>query len=265
MKLFENRFDLELELEILDDWVDPNPAPVIEEIEGFQVVRDDYLDGGSKVRFCDFLISRSEKNEFVYGSAPRWGYGPVSAAAVCHRYNKKFTCFLAESKVKHPNYYLMRDNFGANVVEVPVGFLKVTEAKAREYVQKDPKNRELLPIGLEHPLVLASIVKVARSMGITPSRFVTTGSSGTLNRGLQLAWPKAQAHVLSVGHTMSDREIGKAILHKSELKFPQHPKKGDMPPFPCVAEYEGKLWKLMREIGKKGDLVWNVASGPIKE
>jgi hypothetical protein len=242
----------------MDWWTDPNPAPVLEEHDGFVVVRDDLLPAGSKIRFADALVRMNPHiNEWVYGSAPRWGFGPVSAAFVCQKYGVKFTCFLAESKAKHPNYYKMLD-YGANIIEVPVGFLAVTEAKARDYAADDFMNRRVLPIGLEHPSVLASIVKVAIALP-TPKRFWTTGSSGTLNRGLQYAWPDAEAHVLSVGHKMSRREIGRAILHTTPLKFPQHPKKQDLPPFPCVPEYEGKLWKLMKEEAQPGDLFWNVA------
>ena len=40
--------------DLLGDWVDPYPAPVIEKHEGINVVRDDLLEGGSKQRFTDF-------------------------------------------------------------------------------------------------------------------------------------------------------------------------------------------------------------------
>lgn len=254
-----HEFNLDVELEKLQNWQDPNPNPVIEVIDGFNVVRDDYLVAGSKIRFCDFLIKTSSKSEFVYGSAPRWGYGPVSASYVCQKYGKKFTLFLAESTAKHPNFYVMRDQYGAEIIECPMGFLAVTEKRARDYVGLDPSERQLLPIGLDHPSVLASIVKVARNMPVYPKRFFTAAGSGTLNRGLQLAWPDAEAHMLSVGHILTEREKGRATIHRCELKFAQHAKPKDLPPFASVPEYDAKVWKLMKEIGKPEDLFWNVA------
>ena len=49
------------------------PKLVIEEHEGFYVVRDDLLEGGSKRRFADRLIREEMSagaNEFVYGGCP---------------------------------------------------------------------------------------------------------------------------------------------------------------------------------------------------
>ena len=86
----------------------------------------------------------------------------------------------------------------------------------------------------------------------------SVGSSGTLTRGLQMAFPDKDVHVVSVGHTMAQYEVGRAILHKSHLKFTQEVKEEDMPPFPSVPTYDAKAWKIMREQAKPGSLFWNV-------
>ena len=44
-------------LDLIGDWQDPNPKPILEEYEGFMVVRDDLLYGGTKSRVADYLIS----------------------------------------------------------------------------------------------------------------------------------------------------------------------------------------------------------------
>jgi hypothetical protein len=120
----------------------------------------------------------------------------------------------------------------------------------------------VLPLGLEHPSVLGSIIKVARDLPITPTEVWTVGSSGTLNRGLQLAWPHATIHVISVGHSMSEREIGRAIYHRSEYKFDKPVKEDEMPPFPSAPTYDAKAWKFIQELSdKKGTtLLWNVGA-----
>ena len=52
-------------LDLIGDWEDPNPKPVLEEHEGFMVVRDDLLYGGTKARVADYLIkSNSEVEEW---------------------------------------------------------------------------------------------------------------------------------------------------------------------------------------------------------
>ena len=73
-----------------------------------------------------------------------------------------------------------------------------------------------------------------------------------------MAFPDKDVHVVSVGHTMAQYEVGRAILHKSHLKFTQEVKEEDMPPFPSVPTYDAKAWKVMREHAKPGSLFWNV-------
>jgi len=43
-------------LEMIGDWQDPNPAPVLETYDGITVVRDDLLNYGSKIRFADYFV-----------------------------------------------------------------------------------------------------------------------------------------------------------------------------------------------------------------
>ena len=43
-------------LDMIGDWTDSLPPPVVEEHEGILVVRDDLIGGGSKMRFADYLI-----------------------------------------------------------------------------------------------------------------------------------------------------------------------------------------------------------------
>ena len=42
---------------ISKEWIDPLPQPVVEECEGFHIVREDLINGGSKVRASDYFVS----------------------------------------------------------------------------------------------------------------------------------------------------------------------------------------------------------------
>ena len=79
---------------------------------------------------------------------------------------------------------------------------------------------------------------------------------------MQFAWPHATIHVVSVGHTMNEREIGRAIYHRIESKFDQPVKEDEMPPFPSAPTYDAKAWKFIQELSdKKGTtLFWNVGA-----
>lgn len=242
----------------IDGWVDPFPKPVIEQHEGIFVVRDDLLGGGSKMRFADHLIaSHDDIKEWVYGSSSATGYAQISLARLCTRYGKKAVIFMADRAVeKRHEYQLRAIAEGADMRWIPNGMLNVTEARAREYVMDDPLTRKLLPIGLDHPLVLAAIERVAREeIDIVPDEVWTVGSSGTLTRGLQKAWPDADFHCVTVGHW---GKYGRATLHKCDIPFAKPAR--IMPPFPSAPCYDAKAWEFIKQHASKGALFWNVGA-----
>jgi len=242
------------------------PKLVIENHEGFHIVRDDLLEGGSKRRFVDRLI-REEiaegAEEFVYGGCPANGYAQLSLTLQAKAYNKKAIFFMAQRSLDnlHP-YQQQALDYGADIRWVPNGMLQVTKARAREYFYEDPKKRRLLPLGLEEPRVLEDIATLAKTIeidyNIEISEIWSVGSSGTLTRGLQMAFPNKDVHVVSVGHTMKQHEVGRAKLYRSKYKFTQEVKDDDVPPFPSVPTYDAKAWSVMKEYAKKGALFWNV-------
>ena len=244
-------------LSMIGDWEDSLPSPVIEEHEGIQVVRDDLLGGGSKIRFADYLIqSQPEIEEWVYGSSPATGYAQISLSYLCRKYGKKAVIFMADRAWdKLHNYQIEALKFGADMKFVPNGMLSVTEKRARDYVKENPINRRLLPIGFDHPSVIASVTRVAQGMDITPREVWTVGSSGTLTRGLQQAWADASFHCVAVGHK---GDYGRAKVYKCEIPFNKETKV--KPPFPSAPTYDAKAWEFMKKHASPGALFWNVGA-----
>jgi hypothetical protein len=253
--LFETTADDYLSL--IGDWVDPNPEPVVEEHNGFLVVRDDLLGGGSKIRFADYLIGSDDNiKEWVYGSSPATGYAQISLGYLCKKYNKNAVVFMADRAIeKRHQYQIKAINAGVDMRWVPNGMLSVTEKRARDYVAEDRNRRVLLPIGFEHPTVIASIINVARDLPYTPDEVWTVGSSGTLTRGLQLAWPDADFHCVCVGHSGN---YGRAKTYRCDIPFNKETKV--MPPFPSAPTYDAKAWKFMLDNASPGALFWNVGA-----
>ena len=248
-------------LDLVKDWEDPNPAPIIEKFDNIFVVRDELLDYGSKIRFVDKFIRDIPQKEVVFGSSPATGYAQISLPAVTSKYGKKTVLFMAKRSPENYHEYQKRGmSLGAEYKWVNMGMLSVTQARAREYVNENPQERVVFPIGLEHPTVIASIIKVARKH-IDPTKISeiwSVGSSGTISRGLQLAFPQLDINVVSVGHTMSEREIGRAKYYRSEYKFAKAIPESEMPPFPSAPTYDAKAWKFVKEFGKPNCLFWNV-------
>jgi len=248
-------------------WQDPNPPIQIVDHEGYLVVRDDLLGCGSKVRFVDYMIREMPQREIVFGACPATGYAQISLPVVAKRYDKSVHLFMAQRNLsKLHDYQKLGASLGSIYHWVPSGMLNVTKARAMEYAAEDPTNRLLLPIGLENSTVLASIIKVAYDqIPFVPDHVWSVGSSGCLNRGLQLAWQSAEVHVVSVGHTMSAREIGRAVYHRHPFPFDRAIKKEHAPPFPSAPTYDAKAWQIMTEWYKTHErpekvLLWNVAA-----
>jgi hypothetical protein len=125
---------------------------IIEKYEnqnGIYVLRDDLLPGGTKSILLYSIIKRGAPssdpqlqggemppfvNEFVYAS-PCYGGFQIALSIFCKNNNKKATIFCAKRKIRHPNTEICIQN-GANVIEVPYGYLSVVEKHAREYVSR---------------------------------------------------------------------------------------------------------------------------------
>lgn len=247
----------------LGNWNDPYPKPVIEQHEGFNVVRDDLLVYGSKIRFIDYLIGHDERHkdvkEWVFGGANKIGYGPIALTKVCKDHGKEAVFFMAERAEPTEQQQMVLD-LGGKIKWVKMGMLNVTLSHARKYYEEDMESRRLLPLGLEDPMVLASIIKVARdTVKIDFPEIWTVGSSGTLSRGLQLAFPEKPVNIVQTGHTMTPREIGRAKLYVSPYKFDKAIKTKEAPPYPASVFYDAKVWPFVKQYGKPGALVWNVA------
>ena len=246
------------ELPNLSDWTDPYPAPHVENVDRFVVVRDDLLKYGSKIRFLDYLVSRSPEDEFVYGGSNKVGWGAISLAYVCKRYGKKATCFMAkrDQLTWHQKQF---KELGGRIVPVPNGMLNVTMKHARDYAAKQPKRRRLMDIGFDDPTIIASIVKVARGLAIKPKEIWTVASSGTLSRGLQAAFPDAQVFAVQIGHALTKANVNKAKILKSTYKYDRAVSVEEAPPYPSEKYYDAKLWSFVKKRGADGALIWNVA------
>ena len=230
------------------------PKPVIKEYDGIKVVRDDLLNGGTKRRaFTTYIKSKPEIDEFVYAS-PRQGYAQLSLAYACRDLGKKATVTIPEGQ----RYWLTHksEELGANIIEVPMGFLTNIQAKAKKYCFNN--GAHLIPFGGDHPIIIEAMRQTALSIGIEPTEVWTVMSSGVLSRGLQGAWPDAKVYGVRIGHNTTPREQGRAETFKSDYKFHQECKKPERPPFPSSLTYDSKAWSFIREYASDGALFWNV-------
>lgn len=226
------------------------PPPVVETHNGFRVVRDDLIPGGTKRRVVPLLITKTK--EYVYAS-PAQGYAQIAIALCCRDHGKRATIFVAKRDELHP---LTQQAFdcGANIVQVPMGFLAVVQAAARDYAAEN--NARLLPFGLNSPRIRRGLADVALSIPFVPDEVWCVAGSGVLCRSLQMAWPDADHCVVKVGK--QDIDVGKASAYIHPLKFGEDAKV--KPPYPSCSNYDAKVWEYVLRYASPGALVWNVGA-----
>lgn len=224
---------------------------VIEERDGFRVVRDDMVPGGTKVRAIDVLFN-DEYNEYVY-AGPCQGYAQVALAHACKAHGKLATLFCAARDVIHDRTAEAIDA-GAAVCQIPAGRLNVIQHRARAYCKAH--GAILLPWGLADVRVIDRLATIARaSITPAPSEVWTVVGSGTLSLAMQQAWPDAMVHAVVIGKL--HERIGRAKLWLAPEKYEQNAK--CPPPFPSCSNYDAKLWRFVLLHATPGALVWNVA------
>ena len=236
---------------------------VIEEHYGIHVLRDDKLIGGTKSILMN-TIDQPDINEFVYAS-PVYGGFQIALSAYCQRIGKKTTIFCARRKQKHANT-MKCIQYGANIVEIPYGYLRVVEKYAREYCQGKTGVKKIVfgansQVNLE--IIAQRVHNVLQQFHLFPDEIWCAVGSGTLLSSILMAVPK-EVKVYGV-------QVGAAFHEKipyPNLTIIPYPKSFDKEShiqidFPSTANYDRKafeicLQKYQQDPIKKTILFWNV-------
>jgi hypothetical protein len=227
------------------------PAPVIAEHNGILVVRDDLLEGGSKVRVAWRLLGGSD--EWVF-AGPSQGYAQLALAIACELVGKRATFFTAARKEPAPLTKQAMAH-GLQVVFVPVGRINVVQARARAYCELT--GARFIELGLKLPGMEDALYEEAAKLDVRPAEVWVTAGSGTLCRALARAWPDAAMNAVQVG--MAPHLPPGAKLWKAPEPFDK-PATGELPPFPSAINYDAKAWRFVAEHASPGALFWNVGA-----
>jgi hypothetical protein len=258
IKIFDSQQTIAYYLNLVKNWKDPFPEPVVVNHEGFNVVREDLLGIGAKGRFGDFLVSRAQSDTVVYVQ-PRFGFAGVSLSYLCKMYGKKLVLFMPSSKeISHHQRYCIEQ--GCTPKFRRIAAMPNLNLEAKQWAEDN--GAYFVPMGLNHTYVTACIVKTAYEMsvrlGYQPRKVWCAISTGVLCRGLQIAWPSAEFCSIAVARNLKAGELGRSEVISSPYPFAQETK--ILPPFPSAKNYDAKVWEYMKLYGQEGDWMFNVAS-----
>jgi cysteine synthase len=203
-------------------------------------------------------------NEFVYAS-PVYGGFQIALSAYCQNNGKKATIFCAKRNTLHPNTLKCLD-YGANVIQVPYGYLTVVEKHARLYCEGKP-NVEKIIFGAgtaeNQQLITQRTLDVFKHLGKEPDEIWCAVGSGTLISGISAACKTAKVYGVQVGAEFTPPKGCKNIeMIKYEKPFDKPSK--FQAPFPSVANYDLKAYEKCVEYTSKTVskdkcvLFWNV-------
>jgi hypothetical protein len=236
----------------------------VREYEGVQVVRDDLIQGGTKLRYLLELLPKYQEAVCVAS--------PAGASQLAIAYAGKATgvpvrVFIAGRKELHART-LEAERAGAVIVPIRPGHRSVVEARASEYAESKPDVLLLpgLPPYPEELLAAADSVahaaeNVAREHGPFDEVWVAAGGGLILSKIMQgMAGKVGKFIAVQVGHPLAPEIAGEAEIVVSPYKFNQECK--TEPPFPSCPNYDAKAWEALMARKPKGRvLFWNVC-GP---
>lgn len=270
-KYVEQGLTIERCFELADGW-DDMQQPVLWQMTDVVVLDDSRarvpvnpqldMQGGTKGRWGDLLISKIETEEIVYVQ-PRVGWAGIALAALARKHGKKLTLFMPASHAASP-HQLVTIERGAHPMFVKIAAMPVLNKIAREYAEH--RGATFIPFGMDHELVVAAGVKSTlkwtahwENIGYAlPDVVWTVVSTGVLTRTLQIAWPEKVFKGVAVARNMHDGECGRAWMTSDPRQF-SRPSKFEAP-FDSAVTYDLKGYEMMQKMHwPVPQLFWNVA------
>jgi hypothetical protein len=244
-------------LSLCEGWTPYNPDPVVVEHEGVRVVRDDLIVG-TKTRAGDLLAAKLNSDTIVY-CQPRTGLAGVSIMDVARHHEKKVVLFMPSSK-KVSLHQACCIEQGCTPIFERIAAMPNLNMMAKNWAME--RKYSFVPLGLKHELATAGIIYAASKIP-EPDEVWVAISTGVLSRALQIAWPNAKFNCVAVARNLKEGELGRANVISEPLEFQTPEKKENLPPFPTIATYDGKVWKYIPKNTGKNVLMWNVGTDPV--
>jgi len=239
-----------------DRWL--RERPVYDSHDGgrCKVLRDDLLEGGSKLRFLPYLVP--DDGEIVFGG-PCVGGAPLALSVLGREQQRPVTLFYAQRQELHPRQKAAQRN-GARIVQVPAGRMSVVQSRAREYAAS--AGAAFLPLGFDLPAAEEPFEEFLRGVRLklgSPDQVWCAAGSGMLARCLGRAFPESAVKAVAVG--LASRHSAQAFgpnveLLECEYRFEQQAR--ERAPFSACLHYEAKAWERCVQESKGSVLFYNV-------
>lgn len=230
------------------------PDLILQEHEGFTVVRGDLFPGGIKAKVLASLLEEIKEDEVVYAAQAHGHSG--FALGLAGIYNKKkVTLFFPGPEI---DTYIYRQTKSLNnvtcVIVDGIKHQREVAETAKRYAEEN--GCHYMPVGFDYPPFTDRYIALAKSLAIQPAEVWVSGGSGVTSRCLVKMWPEAIIKTVNLG-MMPGADFGTPYV----FDVPEKPfDTAELPPpYPSAPFYDAKTWRFVKQHAKKGALIWNIA------
>ncbi len=226
---------------------------IVEEINGFKVVRDDLFPGGTKRRAFKRLINSISESELVY-AVDYYGHAAYAIALTAQEVGKKVKLFYLSPK-EETDIFIKAVSLPNVTYEIVEGAKTQIDASEKAIEYANQSGSKFLPIGLDFQEFGEKLAEVVKEADITAPEIWVMGWSGALGRALQKAYPNIPVNIVSVGTKNFNGGTNKVYDAPENL----HEEALVKPPYPSSLHYDAKTWRFILKHAKPGAYIWNVA------
>jgi len=239
---------------------------IVKKVNGFNVIDEsESCEVGYKARSAEYFIQQLVNQgikELVYVQ-PRRGFAGISLSWLCKKYDLNLTLVMPASKEVSDHQALCIE-LGAKPLFARIAAMPNANSLAKKYAEKN--NAYFIPLGLNHPLVIAGGVRSFYNYfndKQKPSVMWSVISTGVLTRTMQIALPETKFKAIAVARNIQQGELGKADFYSYHKPFNS---KSDLIPseFNCEDSYDSKGWDYLNKYGQQNDWFFSVAGNARK-
>lgn len=214
----------------------------IDKIDGFSILRDDIIEGGTKRRALDILLKSLPADSVSYAGTIM-GHGALALAHACADNAKTAHIHICANDA-HPVIEKLRIA-GARVLLHP----PMPVATLHEYAKA--QGGITFPPGFDMPEFEEALTAAVLPLDLSASSEIwTTSVTGTLTRALKRAFPDKAFKTVSVVKSGAGEFFAPEKYHQP-AKRP--------PPYPACPYTDAKVWQFVREHAVPDALIWNTA------
>ncbi len=242
------------------------PGFTLLETNGFTIIDESKLPGGTKQRALLSLLATVQESEVIYAGSG-YGYAQIALAYIGKMLGKRITIFaqVKEPRMANDTNFRFIDTarqWGATV-HVRVGPLASVNQEAQRY-HKSVTDSYLLGFGFHSPEMMQHMVRALEPLktlfGSPPKRMWLACGSCTLLHSLHRMWPDTEYLIVQTGVEMFP-DLLKDIAHYQVFPngTPFLDKAVHLPPYDSVLHYDAKIWEWVMRMGEPRDVIFNVA------